>query len=214
LPEAVPTGELFADLEQRAVQRSLELGAARKRFEAAARHANMATWEGWIPDVRLGVNAERGDADWGIGPMAEVELPIFYQGQAESSGAESQMRRERQLLVDAAVRVRANARSLAASLETAAKSVLQYRDVVLPLRAQVVEQAQLQYNAMNVGVFELLQAKRDELAAQQQYVSALHGYWVMRSQVEQLLAGSTPTESSPVQAAVAVGAGDTATPAH
>lgn len=203
LPEAMPLGAVFTDLEQRAVQQSLELGAARKRFEAAARHANVATWEGWIPDVRFGVNAERGDADWGIGPMAEIELPIFYQGQAEAAGAEAQMRRERQLLVDAAVRIRSSARSLVASLQTAAASVSHYRNVVLPLRAQVVEQTQLQYNAMNVGLFELLQAKRDELAAQQQYVSALHDYWVMRSQIEQLLAGSAPNVSSAGLATVA-----------
>jgi outer membrane protein, heavy metal efflux system len=63
------------------------------------------------------------------------------------------------------------------------------RDVVLPLRQKVVEETQLQYNAMLVGVFQLLQAKREQIAAGATYIDHLREYWTARSNVEQLLAG-------------------------
>ena len=47
-----------------------------------------------------------------------------------------------------------------------------YRRVVLPLRRQITEQTQLQYNGMLVGAFQLLQAKQAEVEAGIAYIDA------------------------------------------
>ena len=81
------------------------------------------------------------------------------------------------------------ARAARAELSSARRGVTHARSVILPLRARVVQQTQLEYNGMLVGVFQLLQAKRDELAAAEEYLELRRHYWRSRLNAEQLLAG-------------------------
>ena len=60
---------------------------------------------------------------------------------------------------------------------------------MLPLRQKVVEETQLQYNAMLVGVFQLLQAKREQIEAGARHIDQLRECWIARTNVEELLAG-------------------------
>jgi len=64
------------------------------------------------------------------------------------------------------------------------EQVIFLRDQVLPRRQEIVDDTQKQYNAMQVGVFHLLQAKRDQIDAGRQYIERLRDYWVARSGVE------------------------------
>ncbi len=194
LPEPVTEADTFDGLEARAIERSIDLELIERRFAAAGKGANLAMLRGWIPELRAGVAASReGDeAEWTVGPAIELELPLFYQGQGETSAALSEQRREQRLYADTAVRVRSTARALASRLEAAEKSVSYYRSVLLPLRQQIVDETQLQYNAMNAGVFQLLQAKRDQIEAARAYVELLREYWTLKAQVDQLLSGRLP----------------------
>lgn len=88
-----------------------------------------------------------------------------------------------------ATMVRATARTLSVRLRTAREQALFYQDRLLPLRQRVVDETQLQYNAMNTGIFQLLAAKRDQIEVGRAYVEALRDYWVTRAEMEQLLAG-------------------------
>ena len=192
LPEARPAEDGLAILESRAIERSLDLEIIRWRFQASAKGANIAGIQGWLPELRAGVAAERDRGQWGIGPAVAVELPLLYQGQGERAVALADMRRQQKLYTDAAVRIRAAARSVASRLQAAAKIVDYYKRVLLPLREQIVNDTQLQYNAMNVGVFQLLQAKRDQIDTARTYVDLLREYWVVRAEAEQLVAGRLP----------------------
>ena len=51
-----------------------------------------------------------------------------------------------------------------------------YRAVVLPLRARIVEETQLHYNAMQVSPFQLLTARQQQIDAGAAYVGALRTY--------------------------------------
>lgn len=191
-PEADPN---LDELETRAIARSLDLEQTRHRFAAAAKGADVASVRGWVPELRAGVAAEReseAGADWAVGPSIALELPLFYQGQGETGEALANMRREQKLYADTAVRVRAAARAAAARLVAARKSAAYYKDVLLPLRQQIVDETQLQFNAMSVGAFQLLQAKRDQIETARAYVEVLRDYWTSRARVEQLLAGRLP----------------------
>lgn len=192
LPVPTPVEPLIEDLEARVVEKSLDLLLCRRRFAQAARRANLSRFEGWVPDLRAGVSAERHDTEWSVGPLAELEVPLFYQGQGETAAALSEMRRERKLLLDTAVRLRARARATASELSVVSKSLEYQKTVLLPLRDKVLEEATLHYNAMSIGVFELLQAKRDQLAAAQSHIRLLHDYWMLRTDVDELLAGRLP----------------------
>jgi outer membrane protein TolC len=189
-PEAVEG--LVTDLEKRALERSLDLAQIRHRFEAAAKSANLASARGLLPELKAGVSAERDEEGWGVGPAAAIEVPLFYQGQGERAVSLAEARRQRKLYTDTAVRIRAAARATAARLRVASDSAKYYKDVLLPLRAQIVDGTQLEFNAMHVGVFQLLQAKREQIETARAYVEVLREYWTLRAGIEQLLAGRLP----------------------
>ena len=204
LPEPPKNLPELENLERKAVAQSVDLALTRGRFAAAAARINAAYPAAWIPDFRAGVGAEREEGDWELGPVVEVEIPLFYQGQGLIGRGEAELRRQRNLSAEVALLIRAQARSLATGLLSAREKVTFYKKVLLPLRERIVNQTQLQFNAMTVGVFQLLQAKRDQVEVGRAYVEALRNYWVQRAAVKQLLAGrlvrSAPDTTSPVEA--------------
>jgi cobalt-zinc-cadmium efflux system outer membrane protein len=187
-PEDVPE----QSLEGRAIDRSVELAGIRQRFAAAAQRANLARAQGLLPELRAGVAFEREAGEWAYGPVAEIEIPIFYQGQGEVARAEAQMRRERDLLTAMGVRIRAALRAVLARASTARERAVYLKDVLLPMRERIVRDTQLQFNAMNTSVFQLLIARRDQIEAGRAYVEALREYWLAAADLEQLLAGRIP----------------------
>jgi outer membrane protein, heavy metal efflux system len=185
----------FSQIEARAIERSLDLELGRKRSAAAAKDANFQRARGWVPELRAGVSAERelgAGGEWSIGPAVALEVPLFYQGQGETGVALAEMRQQQRAYADTAVRIRAAARAAASRLDVAGKNAGYYQDVLVPLRQRIVDETQLQFNAMSVGVFQLLQAKRDQIETARAYVEALREYWTARADVDQLLAGRLP----------------------
>jgi outer membrane protein, heavy metal efflux system len=198
-----PADFALVDLESKAIERSLDLAIIKHRFAAAARRSNLARAEGWLPELKAGATAERDEKQWSYGPLAEVQLPLFYQGQGEVDRARAEMRRQQQLLKARAVQIRATARTTAARVAAARDRALYIKTVLLPARKRILDQTQLQFNAMSVSVFQLLLARRDQVDAARSYVEALREYWVARAEAEQLRSGrlpasaGMPAESSP-----------------
>ncbi len=190
-------------LEARAIEASIELAEMRAGVTAAARRASFAEGAGWLPDLTLGVHAENEEGSWVAGPSLSGRLPLFdrQQGNAISRRAELAVSRERQ--VAAAVGIRAAIRATRARALSAQERARHYRETMLPLRERIVNQMVLQHNAMQVGVFQLLQARRDQLETGRMYVATLLEYWRTRAALDQLLAGrlagtiTTATESAP-----------------
>ena len=60
---------------------------------------------------------------------------------------------------------------------------------MIPLREQAVAESQRFYNFMLIGVYELLQAKQDEIDAYRGYIEAVRDYWVARSDLERAVGG-------------------------
>ena len=210
--ERLPEPEQLSEesLEGPAVARSVELATIRQRFTAAATKADLARVRGWLPELKAGVSFEREDAKWSTGPIAEIELPIFYQGQGEVARAEAEMRRERQLYTGMGVRVRAALRAVQARASAARERTLYLKNTLLPMRERILNETQLQFNAMNTSVFQLLIARRDQIEAGRGYVESLREYWLAKADLEQLLAGRVPEGATkgPNIAAAAPGAGE------
>jgi cobalt-zinc-cadmium efflux system outer membrane protein len=124
-----------------------------------------------------------------VGPALRARLPLFdrQQGVVVSRQAELDALRER--YVGDAIGIRAAVRAARARVQSSEARAKQYRDTLLPLREQVLQQTVLEYNAMQIGVFQLLQARRDQIETGRSYVATLLEYWKARSALEQLLAG-------------------------
>jgi outer membrane protein, heavy metal efflux system len=124
-----------------------------------------------------------------------IQIPIFDQGQATNAVAAAELRRAMQDYVAEAVELRSAARAARDRLAAARERAVYCRDVLLPVRGEVLRESQLQYNAMQIGVFQLLTAKRDEVEAGGQYIQSLRDYWLARANLELILAGRNTLES-------------------
>jgi cobalt-zinc-cadmium efflux system outer membrane protein len=191
LPDPPPDEDAPTEgIERRAVERSLELAVARNEVEAAARTLGIRRSFGLMPEADLGAAAEReGAGGWSAGPAFSLPIPLFDQGQAAAATAGAELARARERYAATAVEVRSAARAARNRLLTTRAQANYYRQVLLPLRGQITEQTQLQYNAMQVGAFQLLQPKRDEVEAGVAYIEALRDYWVARAGLNQIASG-------------------------
>ena len=190
----LPTAAVdVAALERAAVEASLDLAAARQDVETVARRLGLTDLAGLFPELEAGAEIEREDGEWEAGPEVAVVLPLFDQGQARRAAARAELRRARALYTATAVDVRSAARTLAQRLASARRAALHYQRVVLPLRAQLVQQTLLQYNAMQTGVFGVLQAQQQEVETTRRYFDALAAYWEARADLDLLLQGRLPS---------------------
>ena len=63
---------------------------------------------------------------------------------------------------------------------------------LIPAAADLVRHSQLEYNAMLIGVFDLLRARQEQVEAGGSYIEALRDYWVARVELERAIGGELP----------------------
>lgn len=180
-------------IERTVLTRSLDLSQARQRIIIAGQQLGYDKATALIPSMDFGASAERDPEEgWRIGPVLSIPIPIFDQGQARVGRAVAELRRAQQEYYALAVRVRATARALQERMRGAQDRALYYRDIVMPLRERIVNEAQLQYNAMQIGVFQLLREREQQIEAGVAYVEAVREYWLARADLEQMSNGRLP----------------------
>lgn len=194
LPE-LPGREMgLESVESNAISRSLDLAQARERLVQTARQLGMRRSIRLVRVAEIGASAEREtEGEWLVGPAFSVPIPLFNRGQALTATARGKLRRARNEYTALAVKIRSRARAARERLTAARSRAEYYRNVMLPLRHQIVEETQRQYNAMTVSPFELLRAKQQEIEAGAQYIDALREYWLARAELEQILNGRLTT---------------------
>jgi outer membrane protein, heavy metal efflux system len=205
LPDVPPEPLALEAIEHRAVSRSLDLGMGFLELEAAARRQGITNVASVLPGLEVGIEAEReveiesdghAEVTWWVGPSVGFELPLFDQGQARRVAGRMEVRRLWELYTARAIEVRSAARRVAQREAHARARAIYTREVLVPLRVAITMQSQLLYNAMDVGVFQLLEAKRREIEAGRAYVRALGDFWEARADLDQLMAGRLAEEGA------------------
>jgi cobalt-zinc-cadmium efflux system outer membrane protein len=183
----------FAAVETLAVERNLHLSAQRHLIDAQAAEMDREVLTALFPFLNVGVVPTWTAMDeFVFGPAAAIPVPIFDFGQAAHPREASRLRMLLEEYAAMAVELRSAARALEARLQATQANAVYRREGVLPLRAAVVAEAQLNYNAMTVTPFELITAKRQQIDAAVEYVHAVRDYWIARADLEQLLDGGRP----------------------
>lgn len=200
LPEIPQAPLKVVNLEKRAVKASLSLGATRHEIRSAAAAVGFTNATALIPVAESGVDAEREEGEWEVGPSFSVPLPIFNQGKVRLAAARSDLRRAQQTYWAQAVNLRSAVRAARATVGSARSRALHIEKVLLPLATRIVNHTRLQYNAMQVGVFQLLEAKREQINVGLQYIDALRDYWLSRGALGQILSGQMTSSTTGVSA--------------
>ncbi len=188
---ADPTDEpLAADqVEKRAVQASFELAELEARMQAASRRASLAQTEGTVPHISGGFHGERDGFVWELGGHVTVGLPVFDRNQGRVMSARSEFGAQRERYVANATVLRSTVRMALNRVESAGRRARHYKNVVLPAREKALSEMVLQYNAMQVSVFQVLETQRQVTQTAIAYVDTLLDYWNARAALDQILAG-------------------------
>jgi cobalt-zinc-cadmium efflux system outer membrane protein len=179
-------------IERTALTRSIDLSNARQRIVTAGQQLGYDRATALVAGVEAGVEAEREEG-WKVGPVLSVPIPLFDQGQARVGRAAAELWRVQQEFHALAVRIRATARAVRERMLGAQDRALYYRDILLPLQERIVNEAQLQYNAMQIGIFQLLRDRERQIETGVAYVEVLREYWLARTDLALISSGRLPT---------------------
>ncbi len=185
-------------LEQLAATRRLAIEIARSEVDIARRRVPMARLAA-LGDITVDGHYQR-DAEGArtVGPGIEVPIPIFNTGAAARSRAEAEYLSARHTLDALLAESSSELRAARATVDEARARVEYYRDVVIPRRQRIVELTKLEHNAMLVGPFQVLQARRNEAQARHDSIDAQLDYWSARNNLDRALNGvANPTPLTP-----------------
>lgn len=171
-----------------ALDARLDIAAGRRFATALSEAVALQRRLRFIPFLDAGVasSLEPGEG-WTVGPALVVELPIFQQGQPALARLEAELRRTEAETTALDVEARASAREALARLRATRELADRYREQTIPLRQRTTALALRHYNYMLIGAFDVLEAKRDELAAYVGYVDAVRGWWTSLADLERAL---------------------------
>lgn len=197
LPPLPPAPPATSELENRAIAASLELAASRSELEALADKTGLERTEGWLPDVAVDYHALVGSPPdspqvGGIRTGAGISLsvPLFNQNRGRTRAAEAAFDGRLERHVGMSVDIRSQARELANRLRATHGAARHIADVVLPAQQRVLDETVLQYNAMQIGVFELISAEQAVLDVELAELDARADYWTADAAYRALLAGA------------------------
>lgn len=192
LPMLMPPKADLAQVETRAIEASLNLAESRAVARAEGERAGLANWNGMLPDASAGLAAkkEAGQNDWGLGPALSIPLPLFSQGQASRAAGEARVKIELAKQESAAIGIRAAARTLRGRAESLRLREAHARGTLLPLSERLVRETLRDYNAMQIGAFEVLDAKRRDLSARRAQVRLQGAALEAQLDLAELLAGN------------------------
>ena len=204
LPEVPPDTPPLDHLEVAAIDQRLDLAAARRDVEVVYRAAGITRSTRYLSALGIGVEFKRdpGGSKF-AGPVVELGLPLFDQGQARVAGAEAQVKRSEELLRALAVDIRSEVRETRDRMTAAQEQARYYRDVLLPLQQTILDETLLRYNGMLLGIYDLLLAKQGQLNSARDYIMASRDYWIARAELERAVGGRLPAGFSTPAASAA-----------
>ncbi|NGX32310.1 MAG: hypothetical protein K1060chlam4_00351 [Candidatus Anoxychlamydiales bacterium] len=189
LPRIAQKEESLNNVENEAIAKSLELKIAYKNLLATASRLGLDTTKIIFPQFNAGISSERDEGIWYVGPSINFALPLFDIGKAYSSFANAKIASLWKEYTALAIDIRSQARSARFILLNAYRQSKYLSEIIVPLAEKVTYDSFLQLNAMQIGVFDLLQAKQKEIEKKIHSVKMIKEYWIAKTKIELLLQG-------------------------
>ncbi len=192
LPELPRQEGSLRDLESRAIAQRLDLQARRMERDLIGQSLALRTKTRYVPaEIKIGVDTEReSDGQRVTGPILDLELPIFNQGQGEIVKLTAQYRQAQHELEALTVNVRSEVREARDQLIAARDLTSDIGKRLLPTQQKALNLTLQQYNFMLKGAYDLLLAKQNEVSAERSYIEAWRDYWIARAELERAVGGS------------------------
>ena len=199
------------DLEARALSQRLDVRAAAQQAGDVARSLGYVRATGFINALDLRViretttDLDTGDKERLRGWEVELPIPIFDWGGAANARAQATYMQSVAQVRASAINARSEAREAWHSYRTAYDVAKHYRDEIVPLRKFINDETLLRYNGMLVGVFDLLTDTRTNIMAVSASIDALRDFWLIETDLQTALTGTSPGGLAGLSAAPAGG---------
>jgi cobalt-zinc-cadmium efflux system outer membrane protein len=188
----VPNSDLpIRGLERLAISQRLDLQAEYLRVTSQAKNLGLTKSFRLLGALDFGVDSEREtDSQIRTGPSFAIELPIFNQGQARTARGEAALRQSQDKFEALAIDVRSQIRELRDELTSKREIARFYQDELLPGQRRILNESLANYNAMEIGNFELFATKAEEARTEREYLEAARDYWITRAELERAVGGN------------------------
>lgn len=184
-------------LEKQAVERRMDLAAARDEVSVLEQTLALQRATRWTSLFQFGVDYERDvNGTKVVGPHLILGLPIFDRGQGRLAQTQARLAQSLARMTSLATNIRSEVREARERMIAARNTAVFYRDTLLPKHEHLVALSQTYYNGMQLGIFVLLRARQNEAEAQRDYISALRDYWIARARLATAMGGGILSESS------------------
>lgn len=183
-PIAVP------DVEARVVSASTDLAIAAGALKAARAQRSISWLTSLAPGLALESERERDDGAWKEGLGFAWIAPLFDLGGADRLRRAATARQAEAIREALDLELRSEARTRLAQAEAARQIAVARRDIILPLSADVFDGAVKDFNAMEIGILQLLQERKARLEAGRAAIAATADYWRAQARLDLLLAGA------------------------
>ncbi len=205
LPDLPAQTKDEASVARVAMDQRLDIRMARANLDFVAREQSLTRITSLVNGLEAGLTRK---SETGLaaqrGYDVSVPLPIFDFGDAHRARAQATymaaFNRTAQLAVDANSQVR----EAYGAYRTAYDLARHYRDEIVPLRKTIAEENVLRYNAMLIGVFELLADSREQIASVVAAIDAQRDFWLADAALQTALIGKP---MAPLPMAMDSGAG-------
>lgn len=181
--------------EDEVLNNRLDLMMKRQEIKALEQGKTLKEF-GFLPEAEIGYNQEHESSGGKLkGVVVEGEVPIFDRKQAGRARIQAQAETARLQMNAMEQDARLQLRLAYQNLKISKEVVQSYVDA-LPVHKEVVQEALSHYNFMLKGVFDVLEAKQEELQARKEYIEALRDYWISRIELEHAFGKRIPFNES------------------
>ena len=195
------------DVERAAIAGSLDLALKQAELDAAVQTTDAEAYAGAFGETSAGVRVSRdAGGDVGVGPAVALPLPIFDDGSTARAKGAAKLRMKTAERSAIGTEIRSAARVFRERLRSSAERVAFVEKVQLPLAHRRTLEVLQQYNAMQVGAFDVLDARREERKVERSLIELRSVAESARCDLDELLAGSLRRERASAAAEPAPGA--------
>lgn len=177
-------------LETRAIKNRLDMNAAIKAVDYAARDAGYTQNTRLLNEIVLSAESEKETGTQRLNSFGiKIPIPIFDFGQGRVGRAQATYNQKVHRLYEMAVNIRSQVRESYATSRYAYDKAVETNEVIVPVNQQILEETKLFYNGMLDGVYELLEDQRRYSEAKMQSLVFAGEYNKAQADLEYVLGG-------------------------
>lgn len=170
-----------------ALENRLDLEVLQWEMEALTLQLGTKKWWSYT-EAKVGVSTEHEvEAVQVTGPAFGLALPFFNWGQAERLKIQAEICKQQAIIRSKEIEISSEVTENKMQLDIAEKVIFDYQKNILPKLTQILQDSSLFYDAMSLGVYELIERKVTLLETQIAYANALSDYWITYTSLERSL---------------------------